>query len=158
MIPYRDAVYQLSSSHSITPLYTLHKDNQDKPTGLRSFLENPNGLFMGVFQKGSPAIYNWLGWLDDYKPVITHRVVYLKKEKKTYALPKSSGGFINDIDDGLPFWPDGQTDDCVYMIRTVTEMRETVKRTGSSRQKDLIKFLDDPKVFERDYVMIVARP
>lgn len=44
------------------------------------------------------------------------------------------------------------------MIRTVTEMRETVKRTGSSRQKDLIKFLDDPKVFERDYVMIVARP
>ena len=56
------------------------------------------------------------------------------------------------------FWPDGQTDDCVYMIRTVTEMRETVKRTGSSRQKDLIKFLDDPKVFERDYVMIVARP
>ena len=158
LIPYRDTVYQLSSSHSITPLYTLHKDNQDKPTGLRSFLENPNGLFMGVFQKGSPAIYNWLGWLDDYKPVITHRVVYLKKEKKTYALPKSSGGFINDIDDGLPFWPDGQTDDCVYMIRTVTEMRETVKRTGSSRQKDLIKFLDDPKVFERDYVMIVARP
>lgn len=158
LIPYRDTVYQLSSSHSITPLYALHKDNQDKPTGLRSFLENPNGLFMGVFQKGSPAIYNWLGWLDDYKPVITHRVVYLKKEKKTYALPKSSGGFINDIDDGLPFWPDGQTDDCVYMIRTVTEMRETVKRTGSSRQKDLIKFLDDPKVFERDYVMIVARP
>ena len=158
LIPYRDTVYQLSSSHSITPLYALHKDNQDKPTGLRSFLENPNGLFMGVFQKGSPAIYNWLGWLDDYKPVITHRVVYLKKEKKTYALPKSSGGFINDIDDGLPFWPDGQTDDCVYLIRTVTEMRETVKRTGSSRQKDLIKFLDDPKVFERDYVMIVARP
>lgn len=158
LIPYRDTVYQLSSSHSITPLYALHKDNQDKPTGLRSFLENPNGLFMGVFQKGSPAIYNWLGWLDDYKPVITHRVVYLKKEKKTYALPKSSGGFINDIDDGLPFWPDGQTDDCVYMIRTVTEMRETVKRTGSSCQKDLIKFLDDPKVFERDYVMIVARP
>ncbi len=27
-----------------------------------------------------------------------------------------------------------------------------------SRPKDLIKFLDDPKVFERDYVMIVARP
>ena len=90
LIPYRDTVYQLSSSHSITPLYALHKDNQDKPTGLRSFLENPNGLFMGVFQKSSPAIYNWLGWLDDYKPVITHRVVYLKKEKKTYALPKSS--------------------------------------------------------------------
>ena len=44
------------------------------------------------------------------------------------------------------------------MIRTVTEMRETVNRTGSSRKKDLIKFLDDPKVFESDYVMIVARP
>ena len=64
-----------------------------------------------------------------------------QEREETYALPKSSGGFINDIDDGLPFWPDGQTDDCVYMIRTVTEMRETVKRTGSSRQKDLIKIL-----------------
>ena len=97
-----------------------------------------------------PSIIGWDGW------TITNRLSPI--EKKTYALPKSSGGFINDIDDGLPFWPDGQTDDCVYMIRTVTEMRETVKRTGSSRQKDLIKFLDDPKVFERDYVMIVARP
>ena len=113
---------------------------------------------MGVFQKGPPAIYNWLGWLDDYKPVITHRVVYLKKEKKTYALPKSSGGFINDIDVCLPRWPDGHTDVFDNIIRTVTELLETGKITGSSRQKDLIKFLDDPKVFERDYVMIVARP
>ena len=81
-----------------------------------------------------------------------------QEREENIRLTQKLRGFINDIDDGLPFWPDGQTDDCVYMIRTVTEMRETVKRTGSSRQKDLIKFLDDPKVFERDYVMIVARP
>lgn len=158
MIPYCDTVYQLSGSHTIAPLYALQKDNRENTTGLRTFLENPKGVFMGLYQKDSPKIHNWLGWLDEYKPIITNRVVYLKNEGKTYSLPSNSGGFINDIDDGLPFWPDGQTDDCIYMIRTVTEMRETVKRPGSPRQKDLIKFLDDPKVFDRDYVMIVARP
>ena len=66
-------------------------------------------------------------------------------------------GFINDLDDGMPFWPDGQTDDCLYMLRTVTEMRELVKRTGSPKQKKLVELLDNPKVHERDYVMIVVR-
>ena len=65
-------------------------------------------------------------------------------------------GFINDLDDGMPFWPDGQTDDCLYMLRTVTEMRELVKRTGSPKQKKLVELLDNPKVHERDYVMIVV--
>lgn len=43
------------------------------------------------------------------------------------------------------------------MLRTVTEMRELVKRTGSPKQKKLFELLDNPKVFERDYVMIVVR-
>ena len=43
------------------------------------------------------------------------------------------------------------------MLRTVTEMRELVKRTGSPKQKKLIELLDNPKIPERDYVMIVVR-
>lgn len=159
MIPFCDTVYQLANPQTLTPLYAIRKEaDAEKPIGLRSFLENPQGLFMGIFQKSSPIIGNWLGWWDEFKPILTHRVAYLKKDGRTYSLPHDSGGLINDLDGGLPFWPDGQTDDCLYMLRTVTEMRETVKRTGSSRQAELIKFLDDPKVHERDYVMIVARP
>ena len=57
----------------------------------------------------------------------------------------------------MHFWTVLNTDDCLYMLRTVTEMRELVKRTGSPKQKKLLELLDNPKVFERDYVMIVVR-
>lgn len=159
MIPFCDTVYQLADQQTLIPLYAIQKkEDSEKPIGLRSFLENPQGLFIGMYQKSSPIIGNWLGWWDEFKPTLTHRIAYLKKEGKTISLPHNSGGLINDLDGGLPFWPDGQTDDCLYMLRTVTEMRQTVKRTGSPAQAELIKFLDNPMVYERDFVMIVARP
>lgn len=80
-----------------------------------------------------------------------------RRRTHCYAACRQKQGFINDLDDGLPFWPDGQTDDCLYMLRTVTEMRELVKHTGSPKQKKLLELLNNPKVFERDYVMIVVR-
>ena len=81
----------------------------------------------------------------------------LKKEGKAYTLPSESGGFINDIDDGLPFWPDGQTDDYLYMIRAVSDMRDNLIRTGSPKQQALLKYLDSPATHEKDYVMIIAK-
>ena len=105
---------------------------------------------MGLYQKGGRIIANWLGWEYDYKPSLAHQAVYLKEEGRTVMLPADKNrGFINDLDDGMPFWPDGQTDDCLYMLRTVTEMRELVKRTGSPKQKKLVELLDNPKVHER---------
>lgn len=168
-IPFCDTIYRLLDSRTISTLYALNLgeksisgDQLTQPVAngkiwLRTCYENPKSVCIGLRQKGAPEITNWLGHTDEYKPALTHRIVYLKEDRKTYALPRNSGGFINDIDDGLAFWPDGQTDDCLYMIRTVTEMRETVKRTGSARQQELLRFLDNPQVHERDYVMIVAR-
>ena len=66
-------------------------------------------------------------------------------------------GFINDLDDGMPFWPDGQTDDYLYMIRTLTEMRMNVERTGSPKQQKLLDLLDNKRIQENQYVMIVVR-
>lgn len=51
LIPYRDTVYQLSSSHSITPLYTLHKDNQDKPIRSSFFLGESEWAIYGSLSK-----------------------------------------------------------------------------------------------------------
>ena len=171
MIPYCDTVYQLLDPKTIAPLYAIHYGEQglnpkeikntEIPKGkiwMKTLFENPKGLFMGLYQKGGRKIVNWIGWEYDYKPTLTHQAVYLKEEGRTVMLPADNNrGFINDLDDGMPFWPDGQTDDCLYMLRTVTEMRELVKRTGSSKQKKLIELLDNPKVHERDYVMIIVR-
>ena len=171
MIPYCDTVYQLRDPQPVTPLYAIRygeqglhlKEMKDAkiPEGkiwLKTFYENPKGLFMGLYQKGGRKIVDWIGWEYTYKPTLTHQAVYLKEEGRTVMLPAGKNrGFINDLDDGLPFWPDGQTDDCLYMLRTVTEMRELVKHTGSPKQKKLLELLNNPKVFERDYVMIVVR-
>jgi|GEM_PF-48068 len=171
MMPYCDTVYQLRNPQTVAPLYAIRYGEQGLnlkemadakiPKGkmwLKTFYENPKGLFMGLYQKGGRIIANWLGWEYDYKPSLTHQAVYLKEEGRTVMLPADKNrGFIKDLDDGMPFWPDGQTDDCLYMLRTVTEMRELVKRTGSPKQKKLVELLDNPKVHERDYVMIVVR-
>ena len=171
MMPYCDTVYQLRDPQTVAPLYAIRYGKQgldlkemkeaNIPNGkiwLKTFYENPKGLFMGLYQKGERKIADWIGWEYTYKPTLTHQAVYLKEEGRTVMLPADKNrGFINDLDDGLPFWPDGQTDDCLYMLRTVTEMRELVKRTGSPKQKKLLELLDNPKVLERDYVMIVVR-
>lgn len=170
MIPFCDTVYQLKDSQTVKPLYALHfgkygivpaetpkGDELDKKVWLKTLYENPKGVFMGLYQKNGRKILNWLGWEDEYKPLLTTQAVYLKDTGKTYILPSREKGFVNDLDGGLTFWPDGQTDDCLYMIRSVTEMREMVIRTGEAKQQQLIDFLDDPAVYERDYVMIVVR-
>lgn len=151
MIPFCDTVYQLVDDHTLSPLYNIQHGEAD----IYTLYENPAALFIGLNQAGKPKIVDWVGWPYTYKPTLTHQTVYLKEDNKTYLLPR--GGFVNDLDEGLPFWPDGQTDNCLYMIRTVTEMREMVKRTGSPRQKELIEFLDNPNIPERDYVMIVVK-
>lgn len=167
MIPYCDTVYQLQSPDTLKPLHALNfgkygvspekRQVESKKAWLRSLTENSKGVFMGVFQKDGRKMLNWLGWEDEFKPVLTHQIVYLKSTGRTYCLPYRPRGFQNDLDGGLDFWPDGQTDDYLYMIRTVTEMRENVKRTGAPNQKKLIELLDNPKVRESEYVMVVVR-
>lgn len=168
MIPFCDTVYQLSDPQTITPLYAIDFGAQginpseldgneiakDK-IWLKTMYENPKGLFLALFQKGKYPMTNWTDNIDEFRPQRTQQVLHRKEDGKTYMI--QGKGLINDLDDGLPFWPDGQTDDCLYMLRTITELRETLKRTGSPRQKRLIEILDDKNTHERDFLLIVVR-
>lgn len=170
MIPFCDTVYQLRDPQTVVPLYNIHlgkhalladyEEGQGVKEGkiwLRTLYENPKGLFIGMYQKNGPKLLNWLNNEYDYKPTLSYQGVYLKDENKTYILPQRGQGFVNDLDDGLTFWPDGQTDDYLYMIRTLTEMRMNVKRSGSPRQQKLLDLLDNKKIQENQYVMIVVK-
>lgn len=110
-----------------------------------------------MYQKKGPKTLSWLNFEYEYKPTLSYQAVYLKDEGKTYVLPRRGQGFVNDLDGGLTFWPDGQTDDYLYMIRTLTEMRMNVERTGSPKQQKLIDILDNMRIKENQYVMIVVR-
>ena len=63
------------------------------------------------------------------------QIVYLKSSGQTFALPVKAQGLTNDLDGGLPFWPDGQTSGYLYMIRPAKELKTKIKLTGSSKQK-----------------------
>lgn len=168
MIPFCDTVYQLRDPQTVAPLYALNfgagsinpteLEGNELPEGkiqIKTMYENPKGLFMGLSKQGSPVILNWTDHVDEFKPVRSHQVLYIKEEGKTVQV--KGKGLINDLDDGLPFWPDGQTDDCLYMLRTITELRTVMKRTNSPQQKRLLEILDNPNILERDYLMIVVR-
>lgn len=170
MIPFCDTVYQLRDPQTVVPLYNIHfgksgvlsdyKEGQEVKDGkmwLRTLYENPKGLFMGIYQKKGPKLVSWLGYEYEYKPTLSYQAVYLKEEGKTFVLPRREQGFINDLDGGLTFWPDGQTDNYLYMIRTLTEMRMNVKRTGSPAQQKLLELLDNTRIKENQYVMIVVK-
>lgn len=164
MLPSINTVYQQQTPLKIVPLYDIHlgeyaitDSNDPGKIHIRTLLENPKGVFMGLHQKNSSPILNWLAWIDDYKPELTHQVVYLKEKDKTYRLSLKEKGFINDLDGGLTFWPDGQTGNSLYMLRTVTEMRERLDRTSKDpKQKELMDFLDNKEVKESYLVMIVV--
>lgn len=170
MIPFCDTIFQLSDPQTVTPLYNLqfgkygiltdYEEAQGVKDGkiwLRTLYENPKGLFMGLYQKKGPKLLTWLNYEYEYKPTLSYQAVYLKDEGKTYLLSRKDKGFINDLDDGFAFWPDGQTDDYLYMILTLTEMRTLVKRTGSPKQQKLLDILDNKRIKENQYVMIVVK-
>lgn len=170
MIPYCDTVFQLRDPQTVVPLYSLDLGEQTILTDysvrqgvkegkiwLRTLYESPKGLFIGLYQKKGPIIANWIGHEYGYKPTLSYQAVYLKDEGKTYVLPRREQGFINDLDGGMTFWPDGQTDEYLYMIRTLTEMRMNVERTGSPKQKKLLEMLDNKRIKENQYVMIVVK-
>ena len=82
-------------------------------------------------------------------------MVYLKNKCQTKALPLKATGMINDLDGGLPFWPDGQTDEYMYMIRPAKDLKQRIKLTGSPKQESLKKFLSD--LPDNQNVMIVIK-
>ena len=88
-------------------------------------------------------------------PSEERQIVYLKSSGQTFALPVKAQGLTNDLDGGLPFWPDGQTSGYLYMIRPAKELKNKIKLTGSSKQKELKAFLDS--VDEKQNVMNVVK-
>ncbi len=168
---YCDTVYRLSDHRTITPVYNIHlgkykasanyvinKGDKRNKAWINELRENPKGVFLKVHREGKS---NKSGWLDNKDkenrdfPSEDYLMVYLKNKRQTKALPLTSQGITNDLDDGLPFWPDGQTDEYMYMIRSAKDLKQQVKLTGSPKQNTLKNFLSD--LPDNQNVMIVVK-
>lgn len=171
VVNYCDTIYRLPDHQTICPVYYVHLGKYRLPAAkalksiglenkawVNGFEENPKGVFMIIHRKGTSEESVWLkkGKATKNKiPTVNYQVVYLKESRQTKALPLTSKGLINDLDEGLPFWPDGQTDGYMYMIRPATELKKQIKLTGSSKQKALKAFLSN--LPDNQNVMIVVK-
>lgn len=167
-LTYCDTIFRLPDYQTIKPAFYVHmgkhrfslddarlgRDRKNK-AWMTALTENEKAVFLNVYKEGKTSKE---GWITDKAerdiPSIDHQIVYLKGTKKTASLPSQSG-MINDLDGGLSFWPDGQTDEYLYMIRPATELKKNIRLTGSANQKKLRDFLEE--VGNDQYVLIVVR-
>ena len=170
-VTYCDTIYRLLDHQTIAPVYNIHlgkyralanyvinKGDKRNKAWVTDLQESPKGVFLKVHREGKS---NKSGWLDNKDkenrdfPSEDYLMVYLKNKRQTKALPLTSQGITNDLDDGLPFWPDGQTDEYMYMIRSAKDLKQQVKLTGSPKQNILKNFLSD--LPDNQNVMIVVK-
>lgn len=168
-IAFCDTIYRIRDEQTYYPAYVTDfgklrltaieniqgKDRKDK-AWMSALEENAKALFIRTYKERQST---QAGWLDEKRepdmPPEERQIVYLKSSKRTFALPANSQGLTNDLDGGLPFWPDGQTGGYLYMIRPAKDLKDNIKLTGSSKQKELKAFLND--VDEKQNVMIVVK-
>ena len=164
-----DTIYRIQDEQTYYPAYVTDfgklrltaieniqgKDRKNK-AWMTALEENAKALFVRTYKEGKST---QSGWLDANRepdmPSEERQIVYLKSSGQTFALPVKAQGLTNDLDGGLPFWPDGQTSGYLYMIRPAKELKTKIKLTGSSKQKELKAFLDS--VDEKQNVMIVVK-
>ena len=164
-----DTIYRLVDDQTYAPAFvtdfgkmrlTAIENIQGKDLKNKAWMsaleENAKALFIQIYKEGKSTKSGWLDAdREPDRPSEERQIVYLKSSKQTFALPVKSRGLTNDLDGGLPFWPDGQTDGYLYMIRPAKELKANIKLTGSPRQKELKAFLDF--VDEKQNVMIVVK-
>ena len=168
---YCDTVYRLLDHQTISPVYNIHLGKYRAPAiyvfhrgdkrnkaWVEDLRENSKGVFLKVHREGKS---NKSGWLDakdkqaqDF-PSEDYLMVYLKKSGQTKALSLTAKGMTNDLDDGIPFWPDGQTDGYMYMIRPAGELKKEIKLSGAPKQESLKNFLSD--LPDNQNVMVVVK-
>lgn len=168
-ISFCDTIYRVTDEKTYKPVYTIHLGkhrlsatalfneeelkNKAWPTDLK---ENKEGVFLKIYKEGKTSKS---GWLDEKRepdmPSVEHQVVYLKSSKQTLALPAQNKGLTNDLDGGMAFWPDGQTEGYLYMIRPAKDFKAAIKLNGSSKQKELKAFLEG--IDEKQNVMIIVK-
>ena len=164
-----DTIYRIRDEQTYYPAYvtdfgklrlTAIENIQGKERKNKAWMtaleENAKALFIQTYKEGKSTQSGWLdGNREPDMPSEERQIVYLKSDKQTFALPVKAQGLTNDLDGGLPFWPDGQTDGYLYMIRPAKELKAKIKLTGSPKQKELKAFLDSRD--EKQNVMIVVK-
>jgi hypothetical protein len=112
---------------------------------------------------------NYLFLFGDYKSN-PYRIVYDKRTKKAIKLSlkdadKLNYGFINDIDGGYTFYPEGVTlDGRVYMKISLWKLKEylgskklkNLKVVNSSKLKELQKLINSSTIEDNECIMLVT--
>lgn len=167
-LSYCDTIFRLPDKQTIKPAFDVHlgkykfsledvrvNANRKGKAWMTSLMESPQAVFLEVHKEGKSSTEGWITEAAERdQPSVDYKVIYRKADKRTVSLPVNSRGLLNDLDEGIPFWPEGQTDEYLYMIRPATELKKSIQWTGSAKQKELKAFLDG--VADDQNVLIVV--
>lgn len=171
----KDIVYEVNSNYNVIPKYEieiggmklpLEKHTQSNLSNfqqvitynkIESFFETTNDMFLSVYYAQDKHLHN---------------IYYNKKsnESKSVKFKKESGGgfnfgFNNDIDGGLPFWPEGRiSEDKLYMLINGYELKDYMarKKTNSDKKSqhmvdnNLNQISENSKITDNVILMIVT--
>ncbi len=158
----KDIVYKIIG----TDIYEAHKIIYPNPLTYDSKSKNLSE-YTRIYEVYESC--NYLFLTGDYKSN-PFRIVYDKRTKKAIKLSlkdidKLNYGFINDIDGGYTFFPEGVTPDGrVYMKISLFELKEYLeskkmknqKVLNSSKSEELQKLINSSTIEDNDCIMLVT--
>lgn len=170
----KDTIWSVTKENKEIPSYVIDFDDNLRPYDLFAFKKNISFEEMikygnvEYFQESSNYMFFKLYSSDDKK---LHKVLYNKKTKiSTSILFKKSSkkgfnfSFYNNIDGGMPFWPEGKvSDDKMYMLLYGYELKDYVARQSKELsfldkkgRSKLLNIVKNAKISDNPILMVVT--
>lgn len=171
----RDVIWSLTKEKKIVPynsilyddenLWTLDMYSKSKKIGFEEMIK-----FSNIEDYLESTMYQFfrIAYKKDNK---MHNILYNKKTKEShwvrYKNENRKGGnskFFNDLDGGMPFWPQGKvSDNKIFMILYGYELKDylskhvnNMKFKNNKTRESLLKLAENSKISDNPILMIVT--
>ena len=169
-----DTIWSITKKHETIPSYTINFDSnlkkidffqENKQIGFNEMTKNSS---LTDYQESTRFLFFELYYAKDGR---LRKIVYDKTSNESasvqYKREFKQGfhfSFYNDIDGGMPFWPQGKTsDDKMYMIVHGYELKDYIAKKGAdfdaidkAGRNKLLKLIGESKISDNPILMIVT--
>ena len=168
-----DTIWKITNELKVIPKFVIDLKNKVplKDSKMENFSDfnfvTKYNMFEALYETSKYMFFEVM-LAEDQK---FYNILYDKLSKKSIAVQfdKAFGegihfSFYNDIDGGVPFWPQGKVlDDMVFMLIHGYEMKDYLERKGDNydaidieARERLLKLVEDSKISDNPILMVVT--